>query len=175
MIIVSVHARYFSFFSFFSFFSLCQTGYVRLRQVTSGYIRLRQFTSEGRDVELDNILNLKTIFSTSETQRGWETYLTGMEITGHPQWTVVRDQPFYSSSLCQPHPHWGNMTSCPHRYVNGAGTGDGYAKIDMTITRNDVIDVPEINNIFKDPWHPKMSTNHSYLFSFPDSSQVLPR
>ena len=51
MIIVSVHVHY---FSFLSFFSLCQTGYVRLRQVTPGYIRLRQFTLEGRDVELDN-------------------------------------------------------------------------------------------------------------------------
>ena len=33
VIIVSVHVRY---FSFFSFFSLRQTGYIRLRQVTSG-------------------------------------------------------------------------------------------------------------------------------------------
>ena len=39
---------------FLQFFSLCQTDYVRLRQVTSGYIRLRQFMLEGRDVELDN-------------------------------------------------------------------------------------------------------------------------
>ena len=36
--IVSVHVRYFSFFSFFSFFSLCQSGYVRLHQVTSVYV-----------------------------------------------------------------------------------------------------------------------------------------
>ena len=55
VIIVSVHVRY---FSFFSFFCLCQTGYVRLCQVTSGYVRLRQFTSEGRDVELDNNLSV---------------------------------------------------------------------------------------------------------------------
>ena len=39
VIIVSVHVRY---FSFFSFFSLCQTGYVRLCQVTSGYVSLRR-------------------------------------------------------------------------------------------------------------------------------------
>ena len=59
VIIVSVHVRY---FSFFSFFSLCQTGYVRLRQVTSGYIRLRQFTLEGRDVELDkNVVSRKIL------------------------------------------------------------------------------------------------------------------
>ena len=42
VIIVSVHVRY---FSFFSFFSLCQTGYVRLRQVMLGYIRLHKVTS----------------------------------------------------------------------------------------------------------------------------------
>ena len=54
VIIVSVHVRY------FSFFSLCQTGYVRLHQVTSGYIRLRHFTLEGRDVELDNLMLLKS-------------------------------------------------------------------------------------------------------------------
>ena len=101
------------------------------------------------------------------TLSGWETSLT---ITGQAGWTVVRDQPFYSSSLCQPRPHLGNMTSCPHRYVNAAGTGSGYAKIDMTITRNDVIEWPEINKIFKDPWHPKLSTDHSYIYSFPNSS-----
>ena len=91
-------------------------------------------------------------------------------ITGHPQWTVVRDQPFYSSSRCSPRPHWGNMTVCPHRYVNGMGTGDGFAQIDMTVTRNDVVEYPEINNIHKDPWHPKMSTDHSYIYSFHNNS-----
>ena len=56
--IVSVHVRYFSFFSFFQFF---QFRSVSVSQVTSGYtcyIRLRQFMSEGRDVELDNILDI---------------------------------------------------------------------------------------------------------------------
>ena len=58
----------------------------------------------------------------------------------------------------------------PRRFVNGRGTGDGFAKIDMTVTRNDVIDLPEINNIYKDPWHPKMSTDHSYIYSFHNNS-----
>ena len=39
VIIVSVHVHY------FSFFSLCQSGYVRLHQVTLGYIRFRQVKS----------------------------------------------------------------------------------------------------------------------------------
>ena len=105
-----------------------------------------------------------------DTERMGNIYDYDGTITGHPEWTVVRDQPFYSSALCQPRPHWGNMTACPHRYVNGAGTGDGFAKIDMTVTRNDVIDFPEINNIYKDPWHPKMSTDHSYIYSFHNNS-----
>ena len=40
----------------------------------------------------------------------------------------------------------------------------------MTVTRNDAIDFPEINNIYKDPWHPKMSTDHSYIYSFHNNS-----
>ena len=50
--IVSVHVHYLRFFQFLQFRS------VSLSQVTSGYIRLRQFTLEGRDVELDNILDI---------------------------------------------------------------------------------------------------------------------
>ena len=46
-------------------------------------------------------------------------------ITGHPQWTVVRDQPFYSSSQCLPRPHWGNMTICPHRQQQGGEEWEG--------------------------------------------------
>ena len=38
------------FLQFFQFMS------DRLRQVTPGYIMLSQFTSEGRDVELDNLI-----------------------------------------------------------------------------------------------------------------------
>ena len=121
------------------------------------------------------------------TERMGDIYDWDGTITGHPHWTAVRDQPFYSSSQCEPRPHWGNMTVCPHRqlslrvslgnyhfpfsrFVNGRGTGDGFDKIDMTVTRNDVIDFPEINNIYKDPWHPKMSTDHSYIYSFHNNS-----
>ena len=122
-------------------------------------------------------------------------------ITGHAGWMVARDQPFYTSAWlvyfiqiyiffyhfiifcsttftrCEDKPHWGNMSACPHRYVNMAGTATGYSKIDMTITRNDVIEFPENtlsgdNTYFKDPWHPKLSTDHSYIYSFPNSSQI---
>ena len=47
-------------------------------------------------------------------------------ITGIPMSMVVRDQPFYTSSLCEPRPHWGNMSICPHRYISPGGTGTGY-------------------------------------------------
>ena len=42
----------------------------------------------------------------------------------------------------------------------------------MTITRNDIPAYPEISNIYPDPWHPKLSTDHSYLYSF--STGTLP-
>ena len=111
-----------------------------------------------------------TFGGNGDTERMGNIFDYDGTITGHAGWTVVRDQPFYSSARCEPRPHWGNMTSCPHRYVNGAGTGSGFDKIDMTITRNDVIEWPEVNNIYKDPWHPKLSTDHSYIYSFPNSS-----
>ena len=47
-------------------------------------------------------------------------------ITGIPMAMIVRDQPFYTSSLCEPRPHWGNMSICPHRYISAGGTGTGY-------------------------------------------------
>ena len=43
----------------------------RLHQVTSGYsgyIRLRQFTSEGRDVELDNMLKKEDMVAAIEVE-----------------------------------------------------------------------------------------------------------
>ena len=44
-------------------------------------------------------------------------------ITGKPGSTIVRDQPFYTSSLCESRPNWGNMSICPHQYVRAEGTG----------------------------------------------------
>ena len=51
------------FLQFFQFMSdsLCQ-----VTQVTSGYVRLRQFTSEGRDVELDNIIQSTNLDETHQ-------------------------------------------------------------------------------------------------------------
>ena len=42
--------------------------------------------------------------------------------------------------------------------------------LDNVITRNDIPEYPEINNIYQDPWHPKLSSDHSYLYSFLNSS-----
>ena len=49
-------------------------------------------------------------------------------ITGIPKAMIVRDQPFYVSSLCESRPNWGNMSICPHQYVSAEGTGSGYQK-----------------------------------------------
>lgn len=91
-------------------------------------------------------------------------------ITGKARHTVVRDQPFYTSDLCQSKPHWGNMSVCPHRYVLGSGTGSSYVKIPMIITRDDIPEVPEVSPVYHDPWHPHFSTDHSYIYAFPNDS-----
>ena len=49
-------------------------------------------------------------------------------ITGKAGSTIVRDQPFYTSSLCESRPNWGNMSICPHQYVAAEGTGTGYTE-----------------------------------------------
>ena len=54
-------------------------------------------------------------------------------ITGTPKSMVVRDQPFYTSSLCEPRPHWGNMSICPHRYVSAEGSGTGYGDLSKNL------------------------------------------
>ena len=41
---------------------------------------------------------------------------------------------------------------------------------EMVITRDDIPQYPEISLIYPDPWHPKLSTNHSYIYSFPNNS-----
>ena len=57
-------------------------------------------------------------FLSRDTERMGDIFDWDGTITGRPQWTVVRDQPFYSSSQCEPRPHWGNMTVCPHRQLS---------------------------------------------------------
>ena len=64
----------------------------------------------------------------------------------------------------------GGEISILHAGLSTAEARDGFAKIDMTVTRNNLINIPEINNIYKDPWHPKMSTDHSYIYSFHNNS-----
>ena len=61
-------------------------------------------------------------------------------ITGIPKAMIVRDQPFYVSSLCESRPNWGNMSICPHQYVSAEGTGSGYQKTSIIIKY--IIDIP---------------------------------
>merc|ERR1711970_929094 len=94
-------------------------------------------------------------------------------ITGYPRSTVVRDEPIWTSRFCIPYLHWGNMSVCPHRYTGSGGTGSGYNKLDVVVTRDDVPDYPLVAMANSDAWHLEMSTDHSYIWSFRNSS--LPR
>ena len=40
----------------------------------------------------------------------------------------------------------------------------------MVITRNDIPEYPEYSLQYHTPWHPHLSTDHSYLYSFPNHS-----
>ena len=63
-------------------------------------------------------------------------------ITGKPGSTIVRDQPFYTSSLCESRPNWGNMSICPHQYAAAEGTGTGYTEqgtYSLDSTKNTVL------------------------------------
>merc|ERR1712241_1327990 len=62
------------------------------------------------------------------------------------------------------------MSICPHRYVLASHTGDRYNNLKVVVTRDDVPEDPIISNEHPDPWHPHMSTDHSYLYSFPNNS-----
>ena len=75
----------------------------------------------------------------SDTERMGQIFDWDGTITGKPRHFVVRDQPFYTSSLCEPKPNWGNMSICPHRYVDGAGTGAGFAKIGRFLLREALV------------------------------------
>ena len=59
-----------------------------------------------------------------------------------------------------------NFCICPHRYVEAGGSGCGYGKLDMLITRDDVPEFPEIPMADKDPFHLFLSVDHSYIYSF---------
>ena len=108
-------------------------------------------------------------FHSSKERMGQILDLDGT-ITGKPGSTIVRDQPFYTSSLCESRPNWGNMSICPHQYVKTQGTGTGYTDFEVVITRTDIPEYPEIHPLYPDPWHPHLSTDHSYIYSFPNLS-----
>ena len=94
-------------------------------------------------------------------------------ITGIPLSTVVKDRPFFTSSLCSSRPHWGNMSVCPHRYSKAGGTGASYNKLDILVTRDDIPEHPEIAleaGGGGDPWHLHLSVDHSYIYSFRNQS-----
>ena len=40
------------------------------------------------------------------------------------------------------------------------------------ITRDDIPDIPEETLVYPDPWHPKLSTDHSYIYSFPEGIPI---
>ena len=41
---------------------------------------------------------------------------------------------------------------------------------ELVITRTDIPEYPEIHPLYPDPWHPHLSTDHSYIYSFPNLS-----
>ena len=80
-----------------------------------------------------NILHITEIKSkffngqnTRSTERMGQIFDWDGTITSQAMSMIVRDQPFYTSSWCEARPHWGNMSICPHRYVNAAGYGSGF-------------------------------------------------
>ena len=41
---------------------------------------------------------------------------------------------------------------------------------EVVVTRTDIPEYPEIHPMYSDPWHPHLSTDHSYIYSFPNLS-----
>ena len=77
----------------------------------------------------DNVILHICYLHTSASERMGQIFDWDGTITGIPKSMVVRNQPFYTSSLCEPRPHWGNMSICPHRYVTAEGSGTGYGDL----------------------------------------------
>ena len=44
--------------------------------------------------------------------------------------------------------------------------------LEIVITRDDIPDNPEETLVYPDPWHPKLSTDHSYIYSFPEGIPI---
>ena len=87
-------------------------------------------------------------------------------ITGWPGTTIVPDRPFFTSSLCESRPHWGNMSVCPHTYasIRGAWSLDHGNYI---VTRDDLgRDVDPCLSGGDSPCHyhvGAISVDHSYI------------
>ena len=45
-----------------------------------------------------------------------------------------------------------------------------YLFAEVVVTRTDIPEYPEIHPMYSDPWHPHLSTDHSYIYSFPNLS-----
>ena len=91
-------------------------------------------------------------------------------ITGTPMASVVKDEPFTTSSLCTAHPNWGNMSVCPHRFSESGGSGDSYNKFDVVVTRDDIPEFPKVAMVNGEAWHLFLSVDHSYIYSFRNRS-----
>ena len=61
-------------------------------------------------------------------------------ITVRPMASVVKDEPFFTSSLCTPHPHWGNISVCLHRFSESGGSADRFNKLDVVVTRDEMFE-----------------------------------
>ena len=62
------------------------------------------------------------------------------------------------------------LTISLYRYVEAGGSGTGYGKLDVLITRDDVPELPEIPMADHDPFHLFLSVDHSYIYSFLNNS-----
>merc|ERR1712156_449149 len=91
-------------------------------------------------------------------------------ITGTPMASVVKDEPFTTSSLCTAHANWGNMSVCPHRFSESGGSGDSYNKFDVVVTRDDIPQFPKVAMVNGEAWHLFLSVDHSYIYSFRNRS-----
>ena len=89
-------------------------------------------------------------------------------ITGWPHSTIVPDRPFFTSTLCDSRPHWGNMSVCPHHYADLTDHG-GYGGGNYVVSRDDVDPDLDICTAGGDsPCHYRLmgiSADHSYIMA----------
>jgi len=89
-------------------------------------------------------------------------------ITGWPDTTIVPDRPFFTSSLCESHLNWGNMSVCPHTYLSFQDS-KGYGKGNYIVTRDDLgLNIDPCMSGGDSPCHYRsmgMSADHSYIIA----------